>query len=354
MPLLILFAAILYIWANHIQASITMKNKIRWGILSTAKIARTQVIPAMQQSELCEVVAIASRDEGKATQTAKELGIPKHYSSYEALLADPDIDAIYNPLPNNLHVEYTIMALVAGKHVLCEKPIGLDAKQAQVLADAAKQYPELKVMEAFMYRFHPQWQKAKAMVDEGLLGEIKTIHAFFSYFNIDAANIRNQPEVGGGALMDIGCYCISFPRYIFGTEPKQVVSLVDRDPVMQTDRITSGILDFGDGKSATFTCSTQLEPYQRVHIFGTKGKLEIEIPVNAPPDAHAKMWLQINKVVEEITLVPVNQYTLQGDAFAKAIINDTAIPTPLTDAVNNMKVIDAILTSATEKAWAKC
>ncbi|WP_295655215.1 Gfo/Idh/MocA family oxidoreductase [uncultured Mucilaginibacter sp.] len=331
-----------------------MRNKIRWGILSTAKIARTQVIPAMQQSRLCDITAIASRDAKKAEQTAKEFDIPQFYTNYEDLLAEPHIDALYNPLPNNLHVEYTIKALKAGKHVLCEKPIGLDAAEAQQLLDATRQYPHLKVMEAFMYRFHPQWQKAKAMIDEGLLGEVRTVHAFFSYFNIDAGNIRNKTEAGGGALMDIGCYCISFPRYIFGAEPVQVVSLMDRDPVMGTDRITSGMLDFGDGKSATFTCSTQLEPYQRVNILGTKGKLEIEIPVNAPPDVPAKMWLQINRIAEEITLVPVNQYTLQCDAFAKAILDDTEVPTPLTDALNNMKVIDAIIKSAEAKAWINC
>ncbi|MBW4889072.1 Gfo/Idh/MocA family oxidoreductase [Mucilaginibacter sp. HMF5004] len=331
-----------------------MKTKIRWGILSTAKIARTQVIPAMQQSKLCEVTAIASRDGKKAEQTAKELGIPKFYSNYEALFADPDIDAIYNPLPNDMHVEYTLQALQAGKHVLCEKPIALNAEQAQQLADAAKQYPQLKLMEAFMYRFHPQWLKAKALVDEGILGEVKTIQAFFSYFNIDAANIRNKPEAGGGALMDIGCYCISFPRFIFGGEPRQVVSLIDRDPIMHTDRITSAILDFGDGKSATFSCSTQMEPYQRVNIFGTKGKLEIEIPVNAPADAAAKMWLQVNKVIDEITVPAVNQYTLQGDAFSLAILNDTPVPTPLTDAINNMAAIDAIFKSAEQKTWIKC
>ncbi len=331
-----------------------MSKKICWGILSPAKIARVHLIPAIQQSKLGEVAAIASRDGQKAEQTAKDLGVSKHYASYEALFADPDIDAIYNPLPNDMHVEYTIKALQAGKHVLCEKPIGMDAGQAQQLLDVAKQYPKLKVMEAFMYRFHPQWQKAKAIVDAGMLGEVKTVHAFFSYFNIDAANIRNKPEAGGGALMDIGCYCISFPRFIFGAEPQQVVSLIDLDPTMGTDRLTSGILDFGNGKSATFSCSTQLEPYQRVHIFGTKGKLEIEIPVNSPADVPAKMWLQVNREIEEITMPAANQYALQCDAFAKAIMDDIPVPTPLTDAVNNMKVIDAIAKSAEQKAWVKC
>ena len=331
-----------------------MTAKVRWGVLSTAKIALKQVIPAMQQGQHIEITAIASRDADKAQQAAKELGIAKHYTNYEDLLADPDIDAIYNPLPNHLHVEYTIKALQAGKHVLCEKPIGLDAKQAQHLLNTAAQYPHLKVMEAFMYRFHPQWQKAKAMVDEGVLGEVKNVHSFFSYFNIDANNIRNKPEAGGGGLMDIGCYCISFPRFIFGAEPKQAISLIDHDPAMKTDRLTSGMLDFGKGKSALFTCSTQLEPYQRVNIFGTKGRLEIEVPVNAPPDVSAKMWLQVNKHIEEISVGHFNQYTIQGTEFSKAILNNTAVPTPLTDALNNMKVIDAIFKSAEQKAWIKC
>ena len=335
-----------YFWIKQIAM-----NKVRWGILSTAKIGLKQVIPAMQKGQFIEVTAIASRDIDKANQAAAELGIPKTYASYEELLADPDIDAVYNPLPNHLHVPYTIKALQAGKHVLCEKPIGLDAADAQKLIDAAKQYPKLKVMEAFMYRFHPQWQKAKAIVEQGLLGEVKTITAFFSYFNADANNIRNKPETGGGGLMDIGCYCISFPRFIFGNEPQKVVAIADIDPALQTDRITSGMLDFGDGKTATFTCSTQLEPYQRVHIFGTKGKLEIEIPVNAVADEPARLSLQINKSIEEIHTEAVNQYTLQGDAFSQAILNDIPAPTPITDALNNMKVIDAVFKSAKEKAW---
>jgi predicted dehydrogenase len=326
-------------------------NKVRWGILSTAKIALKQVIPAMQKGSYCDITAIASRDAEKASEAAAELGIPKAYGDYESLLADPDIDAIYNPLPNHLHVPYTIKALQAGKHVLCEKPIGLNAADAKKLIDAAKQYPKLKVMEAFMYRFHPQWIKAKAIVEQGLLGEVKNIQAHFSYFNPDPANIRNKPETGGGGLMDIGCYCISFPRFIFNAEPQNVVAVADIDPVLKTDRITSGMLHFGDNRTATFTCSTQLEPYQRVNLFGTKGRLEIEIPVNTIADEPARLWLQINRNIEEIHTEAVNQYTLQGDEFAKAILNDKPVPTPLTDALNNMKVIDAVVKSANDKAW---
>jgi len=328
-------------------------KKVRWGILSTAKIGLKQVIPAMQQGQYIEIAAIASRDAGKVKEAAAELNIPKAYNSYEHLLADPDIDAIYNPLPNHLHVPYTIKALEAGKHVLCEKPIGLDATDAEKLIAVAQQYPKLKVMEAFMYRFHPQWQKAKAIVDEGVLGEVKTTTAFFSYFNTDANNIRNKPETGGGGLMDIGCYCISFPRFIYGTEPEKVVAIARFDPVLKTDTLTSGMLDFGSGKTASFTCSTQLEPYQRIHIFGTKGKLEIEIPVNAIAGEPAKLWLQINKNIEEIQTEAVNQYTLQGEAFSKAILDDTPVPTPLSDALGNMKVIDAVFKSVNEKGWIK-
>jgi predicted dehydrogenase len=348
-----MYDAKVYTFIQQNQPIISMKNKVRWGILSTAKIGLKQVIPAMQKGEYIDIVAIASRDIQKAESAASELNIPKAYSSYEALLADPEIDAIYNPLPNHLHVPYTIKALQAGKHVLCEKPIGMNATEAQQLAEVSGQYPHLKVMEAFMYRFHPQWQKTKQLIDDGLLGEVKTIHAFFSYFNDDAANIRNKPEVGGGALMDIGCYCISFPRFITGSEPQSVVGIIDRDPVMKTDRITSGILNFGGGVTATFTCSTQLEPYQRVNIFGTKGRLEIEIPVNAIPDEPARLWLQNNKTIQQITVEPVNQYTLQGDAFSKAILDNTPVSTQLINGINNMKVIDAIVKSTQNGEWVK-
>lgn len=328
-----------------------MQNKISWGVISTAKIARTQVIPAMKNCEFAKLVAISSGDADKARQTAADLGIPKSYGSYEALLADPDIDAVYNPLPNHLHVPYTLKALAAGKHVLCEKPIGINADEAQQLLEATKQYPHLKVMEAFMYRFHPQWQKAKELISSGKLGEVKHVHTHFSYYNIDAGNIRNKPEAHGGALMDIGCYCISFPRFIFDAEPERVVGLMHFDPEFKTDSLTSGLLDFGNGCNASFTCSTQLEPYQRINIVGDKGRLEIEIPVNAPADEPCHLWLQQNKVVEEIQTEAANQYGRQVDAFSKAILNNIPVPTPLTDALSNMKVIDALVKSAELGQW---
>ena len=325
-------------------------SKVRWGILSTANIAATKVIPAMQQGKYCEVTAIASRDLAKAQAEAKQLGIPRVFGSYEELLADPHIDAIYNPLPNHLHVPWSIKALEAGKHVLCEKPIALTAGEAQRLLEAAKQHPNLKIMEAFMYRFHPQWQRAQRLVLEGKIGELRTVQTFFSYFNDDAHNIRNVAEVGGGAMLDIGCYAVSVARFIFNAEPQRVFGIVEYDPRLKTDRLASGILDFGRGTS-TFTCSTQLTPYQRVNIFGTEGRIEIEIPFNAPPDRPCKLWYQHEDAIEEILLDTCNQYTLQGDMFAQAVLNDTPVPTPIADAVANMQAIEAVFRSSKTGEW---
>jgi predicted dehydrogenase len=329
-----------------------MNAPIRWGVLSTANIAVKKVIPAMQQGLLTRVDAIASRDGDKAALIAAELGIPKAYSSYEDLLSDPDIDAVYNPLPNDLHVPWTIKALQAGKHVLCEKPIALDSAQGIQLAEANLRYPDLRIMEAFMYRFHPQWLKAKSLVTTGALGDIKAIHSFFSYFLDDPDNIRNQADMGGGGLMDIGCYCISYPRFLLNQEPKRVISLIDIDPKMRIDRLCSGLLDFGAGIQVSFTCGTQISPFQRVSIFGTEATLEMAIPANAPAGASTRLWLhRNNEAPEEILIPPSNQYTLQGDAFARAVIEGKEVPTPLSDALKNMAVIDALFRSAKEARW---
>jgi predicted dehydrogenase len=325
-------------------------TKVRWGILSTAKIGTVKVIPAMQRGAYTEVTAIASRDLERAQAAARQLGIPKAYGSYEELLADPEVDAVYNPMPNHLHVPWSIRALDAGKHVLCEKPIGLSSAEGERLLEAARRRPKLKVMEAFMYRHHPQWRRAKQVVDAGGVGELKTIQSFFSYFNNDPANIRNNPEIGGGGLMDIGCYNISLSRFIFGEEPRRVFGVAEFDPQFKTDRLASGVLDFGRGTS-TFTCSTQLTSYQRVNIFGTAGRVEIEIPFNAPPDQPCRLWHQTKDGVEEITFEVCDQYTIQGDLMSQAILNDAPVPTPLEDAVANMKVIEAVFESARRGAW---
>ncbi|MEQ8633971.1 Gfo/Idh/MocA family protein [Gimesia maris] len=327
-----------------------MSKRVRWGILSTAKIGTVQVIPAMQKGSFCEIVALASRNREQAETIASELGIPRAYGSYEELLADPDIDAIYNPLPNHLHVPWSIKAIEAGKHVLCEKPIGLSSAEGQQLLDCATAHPEIKVMEAFMYRHHPQWQLTKKLVQEGAIGDLRTIQSFFSYFNDDPGNIRNQRDIGGGGLMDIGCYPISLSRFIFAAEPQRVSGIVEFDEQLGTDRLASATLDFGRG-TATFTCSTQLNPYQRVHIHGTTGRIEIEIPFNAPIDRPCKIWHQTGTDIKEIELEICSQYTIQGDLFSQAILNSSPVPTLLPDAIANMKVIEAVLESNRSGSW---
>ena len=331
-----------------------VERRIRWGVISTARIGTAQVIPAMQASEHCEICAIASRDLDRATATASELGIPTAYGSYEELLADAEIEAIYNPLPNHLHVPVSIQAIEAGKHVLCEKPIGLTSAEGQQLVDAARAHPELKVMEAFMYRHHPQWQKARQLVEQGQIGSLRTIQSFFSYHNLDPDNIRNQADIGGGGMMDIGCYPISLSRFIFDRMPERVMAIAEFDASFQTDILASVMLDFGSGTS-TFTSSTQLAPYQRVNIFGDAGRIEIEIPFNAPRDRPCRLWYQDGQAqVEEISFDICDQYTIQGDLFSRAIIDNTEVPTPIEDAVENMLIIEAVFRSAESGSWESC
>jgi len=325
-------------------------DKVRWGIMSTANIGAAKVIPSMQKGSHCDIHGLASRSLEKAKALAAKIKIPRTFGSYEEVLNCAEIDAVYIPLPNHLHVPWSIKALEAGKHVLCEKPIALSAIEAQKLLDKSKKHPELKIMEAFMYRHHPQWQKARHLVATGEIGALQTIQSFFSYYNTDPTDIRNMANIGGGGLMDIGCYAISLTRFIFDAEPLKVCGLMEYDPKLDVDRITSAILDFGRGTS-TFTCSTQLAPYQRVNIFGTRGRIEIEIPFNAPPDQPCRMWCQTQDQTEEISFPICDQYTIQGDLFSKAILDDTDVPTPLEDAVANMKVIDALVQSAKTRSW---
>ena len=325
-------------------------KKLNWGILSTAKIGIEKVIPAMQQGKLNEIVAIASRTHERAWEAAKNLKIPKAYGSYQDLLDDTSIEAVYIPLPNHMHVPWTIKALAANKHVLCEKPIALTATEAKELLKETEKFPHLKVMEAFMYRHHPQWIRALELINGGGIGMVKTVHSFFSYYNDDPENIRNMVDIGGGGLMDIGCYCISLARLIFDEEPQRVFGKIEYDPGFETDRICSGILDFVQGTS-TFTCSTQLVPYQRVNVFGTKGRIEIEIPFNAPPDKPCKMLFQNNEIIEEIEIKICDQYTIQGDLFSLAVLNNEKVPTPIEDAVANMKVLEAVIQSAEKEEW---
>jgi predicted dehydrogenase len=308
----------------------------------------------MQKGELTAIVAIASRDLAKAREKADALGIPTAYGSYEEMLADPNIDAVYIPLPNHMHVPWTIKAADAGKHVLCEKPISLTVAEAETLL-AVRARTGVKIGEAFMVRSHPQWLRLRALLDEGRIGPLRSFFGFFSYFNIDPVNIRNKADAGGGALMDIGCYLVQAARFAFAEEPTRVVALIDRDPQTHIDRLTSAILDFPGGQ-AVFTCSTQLAPYQRFQFLGAKGRIELEVPVNAPPDRPTRLFVDSGSDlfgggIATETFPVCDQYTLQGDAFSKAILENTEVPTPIEDAIRNMAVIEAIFRSARTGGW---
>jgi len=329
-------------------------QKVKWGVLGAAKIAVEKVIPAMQRGALTEVVAIASRDPSRASAAAAALGIPRSYGSYEALLADPDIDAVYNPLPNHLHVPWTTAAAVAGKHVLCEKPIGLTTTDARSLIEVRNR-TGVKIQEAFMVRTHPQWIRAVEICRSGRLGDVRSYVGAFSYFNDDPRNIRNVAEWGGGALMDIGCYLIMTSRMIFGEEPRRVLGCIERDPVSGVDTLTSMMLDYPSGQ-AIGTCGTRLVSHQRVQVFGTAGKLEVEIPFNAPPDRPCRLYVDqtgdlSGKDVETIELPACDQYAMQGDLFSRAILERSEVPYPLELSVRNMAVIDAVVRSAQSGRW---
>jgi predicted dehydrogenase len=327
--------------------------RVRWGILGTATIAREGVIPGMRRApynERSEVVAIASRRWDRAQEVARAFEIAKAYGSYEALLADAEIDAVYIPLPNHLHVPYAILALEAGKHVLCEKPIGLSASEAQTLADAGRKFPRLKLMEAFMYRHHPQWVWVQRVLSEGQLGEVQTVHSMFSFYDDNPGSILHRAEWGGGALMDIGCYGVSLSRLVFGREPERVLGHLEIDAQFGVDRLTSGWLQFG-ARSASFTCSTRSAEYQRVTVLGSQGRLELERPFNPPSDESCRGWLERDGQVEEVRFEACDQYGIQADQLARAILEDGLVPVGIDDAVKNMRVIDALVRSSVRGTW---
>jgi predicted dehydrogenase len=327
---------------------------VRWGILGVARIATAKVIPAMQRACHCEVVAVASRDGARAAASAASLGIPRSHSSYEALLADPDVDAVYIPLPNHLHVPWTTRAAEAGKHVLCEKPIALNAVEARTLLNVRAR-TGVRIQEAFMIRTHPQWRRARQMVVEGALGDVRAVSGFFSYDNEDPVNVRNIARFGGGGLLDIGCYLVNTARYIFGAEPRRVAGTLEIDPRFGVDRLASMVLDFG-GRHAIGTCSTQLQYSQWIQIVGTSGRLEIKIPFNAPFDRPCRIALDTpgdpsGDTVETIVFDTCNQFTIQAEEFSRAILDDTPQPAPLEDAVANMECLDAIARSSRSGRW---
>jgi predicted dehydrogenase len=327
---------------------------VRWGILGTAKIALEKIIPGMRGSTLAQVIGIASRDISKARAAASRLGIPRAYGSYQELIDDPDIEAIYNPLPNHLHVPWSIRAAEQGKHVLCEKPIALTAREARELLEA-RDRTGVQIGEAFMVRTHPQWLKVKEIIASGRIGELRLITGHFSYYRRDPEDIRSRVEWGGGALMDVGCYPITISRWLFGAEPTDVIGLMERDPDMKIDRLTSGLLRFERGQ-ATFSCATQLVAYQTMQILGTTGRIAVRIPFSAPPFDEYRVFVDdgsdwAGSGIETIAFPPVNPYTLQADRFSEAIRGVGSVPVSLEDAIGNMAVIDALFRSAESREW---
>jgi predicted dehydrogenase len=320
---------------------------VRWGIVSTALIGTKKVIPGMRKSRTLVVAGLASRDLARAQAAAKELGIEKAYGSYEAMLADPTIEAIYNPLPNHLHVPLTLEAAKAGKHVLCEKPMAVHAADLEALRPYTG---KVHIRESFMVRFHPQWIEAREQVRRGAIGPLRFIQVGFSYFNDDPANIRNQADIGGGALYDIGCYAIVAGRWFFEADPQRAIATMDLDPGFRTDRYTSGLLDFGGGRQMALSVSTQAVPYQRVLLFGARGRIEIEIPFNAPPDVPCRYRIDDGSRLDGssarvMTLPVADQYQLQAEAFSHAVRNEQPDAKALEDAICNMRTIDALFAS---------
>lgn len=327
--------------------------KLKWGVLGAAKIAIEKVIPAMADSDTYQVYGIASRQEKKADEAAQKLGIPKAYGSYEELIADPDIDIIYNPLPNHLHTEWTIKCIEAGKHVLCEKPIALSSADVRKMIEARDRHG-VKVGEAFMVRTHPQWLKSRELLQTGALGKVKLVQGSFSYYNDQADNIRNIEAYGGGAAWDIGCYPVTTTRFMLGEEPLRVVAMLERDEKFGTDVLTSIMMQFPSAH-AQFSVSTQMVPYQRMHFYGEQKELEIKIPFNAPNDVACEMRINSGDIhqkdVEHLTFEVCDQYRIQADAFSRAVSENKEVPVPLEDALANTRVLEAIFESAREGRW---
>jgi len=338
------------------REQVVKQGKVKWGVLGAASIATKKVIPGMQKGEWSEIAAIASRESKKAQEAARKLGIAKAYGSYEELLADAEIEAVYIPLPNHLHVPWSIKAAEAGKHVLSEKPLSLTVAEARTLL-AVRERCGVKIGEAFMVKTHPQWLRTRELIQKSVIGELRVIVGAFSYFNRDPKNVRNIAEWGGGGMMDIGCYPITTSRFIFDAEPVRVAGLIERDPDFKTDRLVSVMLEFPSGQ-AVFTCSTQLVSYQRMQFLGTQGRIEIEIPFNAPPDRACRIFIDDGRDVFgggiRIEMIPVcDQYTVQGDAFSRAIRENSEVPVPLEDAIANMAVMEAVFRAEESGRWEK-
>jgi predicted dehydrogenase len=330
-------------------------KKITWGILSTANIGVKRVIPAILAGRAGRIGAIASREAGRAAKIAAKFAIERSYGSYEELLADADIEAVYNPLPNHLHVQWTVKALDAGKHVLCEKPIALDAAEAEAIVRARERSGK-RVVEAFMVRCHPQWHRIRELVRAGRIGSVGVIQSAFAFTVLDPNNVRNRADIGGGSVYDVGCYPIVTARYVFGGEPQRAVALMDLDPVLGVERLTSGILAFPGGRQLVFSSALQLAAFQRVVILGSEGRIEVAVPFTPQKDHACRIVIDTGASLDGSSaefeqFAPVDQYLLQCEQAAAIFRDEAQQEFPLEDAIANMRVIDALYRSGGSGRW---
>ena len=324
-------------------------KKLKVGVLGISNHFVKRVFFPLRKSKNVEIFAVSSRSGEKAKKFASKYNVKRWYDSYEKLLEDEEIEAVYIPLPNHLHLEYIKKAADAHKHVICEKPLTLNYEQTKEAFEYAKKRGIL-LMEAFMYKHHPQWLRAKEIVESGEIGEVQTIHCYFSYDNKDPKNIRNVLEFGGGALLDIGVYAVSSARWIFEKEPTKVVALLNRDERFKVDTLVSGILDF-DGKSALFSVATQAFPTQNVEVYASAGTIFVEVPFNTYPDVPGHLHVRTTIGTRDVYLGPADHYLLEFEHFARAIREKKSISSFEEDSLNNMKTIDALFKSAEESDW---
>ncbi|MFS0636795.1 Gfo/Idh/MocA family oxidoreductase [Mesobacillus foraminis] len=327
-----------------------MEKKLRFGVLGCANIAVGSVIPALKKSELCEVVAIASRGIEKAERTAAELGIERAYGSYEELLSDPEVDAVYIPLPNHLHKEWTIKSAQAGKHVLCEKPLALNQEEAEEMVQACRE-AGVKLAEAFMYRHHPRYSRVKEIIDSGEIGTIRAVNGSFTFNNAgDAGNVRYRADWGGGAIYDVGCYPISAARFLLGQEPEAATVQAFFSPEHDhVDMMASGLIEFPNHVGLTFTCGMWAEFQNTLQVIGSEGRIDIPSAFVAGSAEAGSFTVTVKGEKRTEESPAVNQYSIQGNLFARSILENTPLRFESEDAIFNMKAIDACLTSAKEK-----
>ncbi|MGN6464055.1 MAG: Gfo/Idh/MocA family protein [Rhizobiaceae bacterium] len=325
----------------------------RWGILSTAKIGRDHVIPALQDAENGVVTAVASRDRKKARALADRFGVPHAFGSYEEMLASDVVDGVYIPLPTSQHVEWAVKAADAGKHVLVEKPLALKAEDIATVI-AARDRNHVLVSEAFMVTYHPQWLKVRDLITEGAIGRLRHVQGAFSYYNVDAGNMRNKPELGGGGLPDIGVYPTVATRFSTGKEPLRLQATVERDPKFGTDIYASIRAQF-DGFDLTFYCATQMAARQVMVFHGDKGFIEVHAPFNAGLYDHHRIELHNQNHTEArvFRFPDTRQYRLEAETFARAAQGEKVAVFTLEDSVRNVMMIDAIYRAAGHDGWEK-